>query len=177
MRSRRLDLGLTLRDLSGLSGLSTPFLSQVENGVGTPSLTSLFSIARVLGTTAEALLAGPDIAAVAVIRANEGTIYPISDGAAGAIRRQLTNAGEPFSAAEYVVDPGTDLGGFEASAGRDLLHVLEGSLQVEVRVDGAVVTHDLAIGDTIVYHTNDEHRWSVIGPERTRFLHIVATPQ
>jgi transcriptional regulator with XRE-family HTH domain len=176
VRTRRQALGYTLRDVAGLTGLSTPFLSQVENGVGTPSLTSLFSLARVLETTPEALLAGPQLEQVSVIRRTAGARFPVVDGAEGAIRRQLTGSGEPFSAAEYIVEPGTDLGEFEASPGRDLLHVTEGALTVEVRLGAGVVTHDLAQGDTILYHTSDPHRWSVSVTQRTRFLHLVSTP-
>jgi transcriptional regulator with XRE-family HTH domain len=175
VRHRRRELGFTLSELADRSGLSTPFLSQVENGVGTPSLTSLFAIARVLDTTAEALLAGPPIEPVVVIRASEGARYPVSDQGAGAERRQITGTGEPISAAEYVVAPGTDLGGFEASTGRDLLHVTAGRLTVEVRRDGVETSHDLLPGDTILYDTGDAHRWRVSGGSATRFLHIVAT--
>ena len=163
VRARRHALGLTLSDVARGTGLSSPFLSQVENGVGTPSLMSLFAIARVLGTTAEALLAGPPIEPVIVVRSDGGTRYPISEGAVGADRRQLTTSGEPFSVAEYVVNPGTDLGGFEVSKGRDLLHVLEGALIVEVRRDDVVALHQLGVGDTIVYDTSDAHRWRGCG--------------
>jgi len=175
VRSRRRALGLTLSELADRTRLSKPFLSQVENGVGTPSLTSLFALARVLETTAEALLAGPPIEPVVVIRTAEGARYPISDQEAGAQRRQITGADEPFSAAEYIVEPGTDLGGFEASTGRDMLHVLAGRLTVDVRRDGAETSHDLLPGDTILYDTGDAHRWRVAGRSTTRFLHIVAT--
>ena len=65
--------------LADRTGLSTPFLSQVENGVGTPSLTSLFALCPGAQTTAEALLAGPPIEPVVVIRAAEGACYPVSD--------------------------------------------------------------------------------------------------
>lgn len=175
VRSRRRALGYTLSDVSSRTGLSTPFLSQVENGVGTPSLTSLFSLARVLDTTAEALLAGPPVEPVVVITPSEGTRYPMSEHGSGAFRRQITGFGEPFSASEYIVEPGTDLGGFESSSGRDLLHVLEGTLTVEVARLGEVQSHDLAPGTTILYDTGNPHRWRVTGAARTRFLHIVSS--
>jgi transcriptional regulator with XRE-family HTH domain len=176
VRTRRRALGFTLAEVAQRSGLSAPFLSQVENGIGTPSLTSLFAIARVLETTAEALLAGPPLQPVVVVRAQEGAVYPVSDDQSGSLRRQLTTPTESFSAAEYVIEPGADLGGFEASAGRDLLHVLEGHLTVEVRRDEVTTAHELATGDTILYDTADAHRWSAAGEGRTRFLHIVAPP-
>jgi len=174
VRARRRALGYTLSEVAERTGLSTPFLSQVENGVGTPSLTSLFSLARVLETTAEALLAGPPLEPIVVVRAQEGARYPVTDQVSGAQRRQLTSSAEPLSAAEYIVEPGTDLGGFEASSGRDLLHVLEGRLRVEIRRGDGIVADELAAGDTILYDTADAHRWLVAGAERTRFLHIVA---
>jgi transcriptional regulator with XRE-family HTH domain len=46
VRARRLRLGLTLQDLARKSGLSAPFLSQVERGQTTPSITSLIAIAQ-----------------------------------------------------------------------------------------------------------------------------------
>lgn len=174
VRAKRRALGYTLSEVALRTGLSSPFLSQVENGVGTPSLTSLFSLARVLDTTAEALLAGSPIEPVVVIRAAGGTRYPLSDRGSGALRRQLTTTGEPFSAAEYIVQPDTDLGGFEASAGRDLLHVLEGRLIVEVQSGSETTRHDLGPGDTILYDTADAHRWQVSSDTVTRFFHVVS---
>jgi transcriptional regulator with XRE-family HTH domain len=50
IRARRRRLGLTLSDLAGKSGLSSPFLSQVERNQATPSITSLMAIARALDT-------------------------------------------------------------------------------------------------------------------------------
>ena len=43
VRARRRRLGLTLQELADQSGLSAPFLSQVERSQTTPSITSLFS--------------------------------------------------------------------------------------------------------------------------------------
>src|SRR3954470_1508727 len=48
VRARRRRLGLTLQELARTSGLSAPFLSQVERGQATPSITSLLAIAQAL---------------------------------------------------------------------------------------------------------------------------------
>jgi len=48
---RRMQLRLTLTELSKRTGLSVPFLSQVEKGVRGLSLTSLKSIAEGLGVS------------------------------------------------------------------------------------------------------------------------------
>jgi transcriptional regulator with XRE-family HTH domain len=46
IKSRRKALGLTLQELADRSGLSKPFLSQVERDLTTPSLMSMLGLAR-----------------------------------------------------------------------------------------------------------------------------------
>jgi transcriptional regulator with XRE-family HTH domain len=48
LRARRKRLGFTLQELADKSGLSAPFLSQVERDQTTPSITSLIAIAHAL---------------------------------------------------------------------------------------------------------------------------------
>lgn len=174
VRSRRRALGMTLRQLSDRTGTSVPFLSQVENGVGTPSLTTLFSLARALATPPEALLAGPTHDEVTLVRRDEGARFVVSDEPNSAVRRQITGADEAFSAAEYTIEPGDDLGGFFSSQGREVLHVLAGRVAVDLAADGdVVVSHELGPGDTVVYSTSTAHRWRHVGPSTTRFLHLI----
>ncbi len=176
VRSRRKRLGLTLSQVSEQAGLSVPFLSQVETSFAAPSLTSLFAIARVLQTTPERLLAGPVSADVVITHQDEGQRYDITDAAQTAFRRQLSGLDEPFSAAEYVVEPGSRLGGFFASEGREMIHVTQGMLAVELDDgSGGIVSHRLAAGDTMIYSTATRHRWQHLGSNTTRFIHI-STP-
>ena len=175
VRSRRNQLGLTLSQVAARAGLSVPFLSQVETSFAAPSLTSLFAIARVLETTPERLLAGPVSADVVVTPCEEGPRYDITDAPQTAFRRQLTGLDEPFSAAEYVVEPGSQLGGFFSSEGRELIHVTQGMLAVDLDDgDGHIVTHRLAAGDTMIYSTATRHRWHHRGADTTRFVHVSA---
>lgn len=173
LRARRRALGLTLRQLSERTGTSVPFLSQVENGVGTPSLTTLFTLARELGTAPEVLLAGPASDDVTLVRHDDGQRFAVSDAPSSAVRRQITGADEVFSAAEYTINPGDDLGGFFASQGREVLHVLAGCMAVDLVAGADLVTHELGAGDTIVYPTSTEHRWRHVGAAPTRFLHVI----
>jgi transcriptional regulator with XRE-family HTH domain len=176
VRARRTQLGLTLSKVADGTGLSVPFLSQVETAFAAPSLISLFAIARVLETTPERLLAGPVAADVVITRRGEGQHYRITDDEAAGFRRQLTGLGEPFSAAEYEVSPGSDLGGFFASDGREMIHVKVGRLAVDLETgDGEIVTHELSAGDTIVYTTALRHRWRPRGRSCTRFVHVSAS--
>lgn len=70
VRRRRRAQQLTLAAVAERSGLSVPFLSQVENERARPSRPSLDRIADALGTTAVELLAAADPAcSVDVVRA------------------------------------------------------------------------------------------------------------
>ncbi len=173
VRARRRQLGLKLSDVAAGTGLSVPFLSQVETSFATPSLTSLFAIARILDTTPERLLAGPGPAAVVLTRRDEGRQYAVTDADRPARRRQITGLGEPFSVAEYVIEPGSDLGGFFASQGRELIHVTAGRLVVDIDDGVATESHELGAGDSLVYPTSVRHRWRHVGRATTRFVHVV----
>src|SRR5215475_7730956 len=60
VREARARRGLSLRVLAERSGLSERFLTQVEGGRGNISVRRLDQLARALGTSAAALLSGPD---------------------------------------------------------------------------------------------------------------------
>lgn len=57
LRTQRRLAKLTLRELSDLTKVSNPYLSQLERGLHQPSVQVLTSIAKALGVSAEALFA------------------------------------------------------------------------------------------------------------------------
>ena len=57
IRAQREAARLSLRDLSALTDVSNPYLSQIERGLHEPSVRVLRSIADALGMSAEVLLA------------------------------------------------------------------------------------------------------------------------
>lgn len=60
VRRRRRALDLTLADIAARTGLSVPFLSQIENDRARPSMRSLQLVADALDTTAVQLLAASE---------------------------------------------------------------------------------------------------------------------
>ena len=59
IRALRQRLKLTLDETSTIAGISKPFLSQVERGRATPSITSLVRIAKALGVTMQYFIDTP----------------------------------------------------------------------------------------------------------------------
>ena len=57
LRSQRRLARLTLRELSDLTNISNPYLSQLERGMHAPSFRVIKSLAKALNLSAEALLA------------------------------------------------------------------------------------------------------------------------
>lgn len=160
IKERRLALSMTLVGVADRSGLSQPFLSQVENGRAKPSMGSLYRIATALGTTPQALFGGASAAAPALARAADTAVPTIAtDGES--LRRLLLPGDAPFHVVELVglatefLEPWHH-DGFEA------LYVLAGPIDVEI--DAVVTT--LATGDFLSYPAKLPHRYrSALGPQ------------
>jgi transcriptional regulator with XRE-family HTH domain len=60
VRRRRRELELTIEDLAERAGLSSNYVAAVERGEKNPSLSTVESIAKGLGTSARALVTGKD---------------------------------------------------------------------------------------------------------------------
>jgi len=60
IRTRRLDLGLTLAAVAERAGLSLPYVANLERGRGNPTIDALRKLAAALEVPASALLGGDD---------------------------------------------------------------------------------------------------------------------
>lgn len=159
VRRRRRTLGLTLAAVAGRSGLSVPFLSQIENERARPSARSLDRVAEALETTTERLRAAADSArAVDVVRAGDE---------AGV--RRLVRGRHQLSALEFVGEP--DLGREFQHRNDEVMYVVEGA--VEVEAEGQA--HRLGRGDALFLSGGVRHRWRATVPD-TRLL-VVAVAE
>lgn len=166
VRRRRRALDLTLAAVAGRSGLSVPFLSQIENDRARPSMRSLQRIADALDTTAVQLLAASDERRVVdVVRAGDaGGLTP------GTGVRPLTRGQHQLHALEFTG---------ESDAGREFLHrndelmyVADGA--VEVEAEGRV--HRLGRGDSVLLSGGVRHRWRAT-EEGARVLVVAVSDQ
>ncbi|MFJ8587048.1 helix-turn-helix domain-containing protein [Streptomyces sp. NPDC093595] len=162
VRRRRRALSLTLAAVAARSGLSVPFLSQIENERARPSTRSLERVADALETTAvELLYAADSTRTVDVVRAGDAS------GVAGV--RPLVRGEHQMHADEFTG---------EHDAGRELvlrndalLYVADGAAQVEA--EGRA--YRLERGDTLYLSGGVRHRWRATGPA-TRIL-VVAVAE
>ncbi|MDI3386864.1 XRE family transcriptional regulator [Streptomyces sp. B-S-A8] len=178
IRRRRRALSLTLAAVSGRSGLSVPFLSQIENERARPSRTSLERVADALGTTAVELLSAADAArTVEVVRAeSESQLQPDTDTDSDTDSDPESGAGRPVPSTRRLVHGHHQLHALEFigdhDAGREfqhrndeLMYVVEGA--VEVEAEGRA--YRLARGDSMFLSGGVRHRWRAAVPE-TRVL-------
>ncbi|MFK4068891.1 helix-turn-helix domain-containing protein [Streptomyces sp. NPDC029674] len=162
VRRRRRQLELTLAVVAERSGLSVPFLSQIENERARPSSRSLQRVADALCTTDVELLAAADPArTVEVVRAADDTDL---DGSTPDARvRELARGHHQLHALEFIGDH--DEGREFQHRNDELMYVVEGA--VEMEAEGRA--YRLGRGDTLFLTGGVRHRWRATVPD-TRVL-------
>ncbi len=175
IRQARETAAISMRGLAARSGLSQAFLSAVERGLSMPSIATLYRIAEALDVPPSSLLPDETHGDVQVIRAGEGVMVPSSEREGSAVGRLvLSDDTHGLELYEYVTEPSADLDVWYAHAGRKVLHLIEGSLRVEL--EGRDDVH-LGPGDCLVHAARIPHRWTVQGDAPVRlFLAIVRDP-
>ncbi|MDX3527544.1 XRE family transcriptional regulator [Streptomyces sp. ID05-39B] len=164
VRRRRRSLDLTLAVVAERSGLSVPFLSQIENDRARPSTGSLEKVADALRTTAVELLAAADPAcSVDVVRAE------ITEAGPGPRSRSLVRGHHQMHASEFT---GDHEAGREFQYRNDqLMYVADGA--VEIEAEGRA--YRLGRGDTLYLTGGVRHRWRATVPD-TRIV-VVAVAE
>lgn len=175
----RTKLGLTVSDLASAAGLSNGMLSKIENGVISPSLTTLQSLAGALGVPVTALFRRFEEKRDAVfVRAGQGL----------AIERRGTRNGHQYHllghtgdrSARVVVEPymitltaESDVFPLFQHDGMEFLYMLEG----EVAYRHADRIYVMQPGDSLYFNADAPH-----GPEELRrlpirFLSVISYPR
>lgn len=164
IRTLRRSHGMTLVQLAALTGLSHPFLSQLERGHARPSMVSLERIARALGSSQVELLAaadverrGPGDTRPDILPASEGVRGPFAEGEA----RLLAHGARGFEPMEFV-GANTDPGDYYEHEEDEFIYVMRGSVLVDFADRGRFV---LDAGDSIYYYGGTPHRWNSLSGE------------
>lgn len=173
IRSLRTRQKITMVELGKRSGISQSYLSEIESGKRSPSLSTLFAVAEQLGMTPAGLLHPPvHEDEVAVVRADAGEVFPISETPGGGYFRAILTIG-PLSATEFVASPGDDLTGDFEHNGYEFIYLAQGSLAVTLRDRTPVL---LGPGDAMSYPGDRPHSWELVGEETVRVVQILDVP-
>lgn len=171
LRRRRLELGLSLRELAEAAELSTGFMSQLENDQVSPSLASLERICRALHFPVFELLSSDD--RDPVVRADS---RPQRDlGSAATPAELLTNFDNwqmlPFHRTLAVGEK------YDAvpidRAREEWMYVLTGSAEVYLKGQDA---HLLDPGDSIHFASSRLEAVSSVGDEPLRLICMMTPP-
>ena len=172
LRRRRLAKRMTLREVAEGAGLSEGFLSQLERGVHSGSVSTLQRISDVLGLSVGDLFEESWSASPAVHRFTESQGF-----AFGIDARKARLTPKQFQHLEVflgVLQPGGSTGVEPYAHGdsEELLLVIDGD--VVVTIDGK--DHRLGELDSITYSSRSPHRVLAIGTAPAKVLWAIAPP-
>ncbi len=154
LRSARQERGLTLRQVAKSSGLTAAFISQLERGDTSASVSSLVKIASALGIDVTSLFEKPSSTLV-----RRGERVPSMLGGEGVVDYVLTPEEEKRA---QVIETHLDPGGYADkelyTRGGELLICLVQSGSLEMRVeDERILLH---AGDAMTLDPRVPHTWS-----------------
>ncbi len=179
VRAFRRQQGLTVADLSGVTGLSIGMLSKIENGITSPSLTTLQILAHAFSTPITSFFRGFE---------ERREVQHVKAGEHLEIERRGTRAGHQYHLLGHigsnnsgvVVEPylitltdKSDRFPTFQHDGIELLFMLEG--EVEYR-HGDQLFH-LKPGDSLLFDADAQHGPEVLVKLPARYLSIIAYQQ
>jgi hypothetical protein len=179
VRAFRRQQGMTVADLANATGLSIGMLSKIENGITSPSLTTLQILSHALSTPITSLFRGfEEIREVQHVKAGEHLEMERRGTRAGHQYHLLGHIGSNNSG--VVVEPylitltaASDVFPTFQHDGVELLYMLEG--EVEYR-HGDQLFH-LKPGDSLFFDADAQHGPEVLVKLPARYLSVISYPQ
>ena len=164
--------GLSLRDLAARTDFSASFLSQVENGQASPSISSMERIAHALGVTlGEFFVAAAPGRGGHVLKSSERRT--LASGWSNAVIESLHEVGEALEAVMITLQAGGRSGKHPyGHAAEEFGLVLEG----QVRLTLGPEEHTLTEGDTATILPGELRLWRNVGKRPARILLVSARP-
>lgn len=163
MRRARLAKGMSLRELSARTGLSTALLSQMERVTANPTVAALTRVAAALDLTFADLTRAPLLEAE-IIRAVDAP----GDAPSGRMLFAMMER-RRFDISEGVLPPNT-AGVFSDHGRGSIEHGYVVSGEVTLQLGDA--THRLGAGDAVRFASSVPHAYST-GPEAATLLTVV----
>jgi len=166
LRAARRRRGLSLREASGLAGLSVSHLSAIERGTRNISLAGLQRLAVALGISVSDLF-GSSSGSGRLVHAGR---RPVLDTGDRQVRVESLAVGaqllEPHL---YVVQPGGGSEGSYHHDGEEMVYVLRGEVEFWLN---ELERHVVQAGDCLTFPSSLRHRWRNCGAERLEMLWV-----
>lgn len=181
VRLLRTRVEMTLQQLSDLSGLSKPLLSQIENGVTAPPIATLLKISKAHEVNIGHFFQdGPGHERIVVVRQEERReVSRRFQGDGTAVGYRYESLAYPWSdkhmepfLVEIDARPETEMT-FYNHLGEEFLFVLEGS--VEFRGGERII--ELVAGDSLYFDSEIPHAVRSVGQERAKVIAVVYSPR
>jgi transcriptional regulator with XRE-family HTH domain len=179
VRSHRRQQNITVAELSSITGLSIGMLSKIENGVTSPSLTTLQTLANALSVPLTAFFKGFEQQREAVhTKAGEGVEMEREGTRANHQYNLLGNIGANTSG--VIVEPylitlteKSDIFPTFQHGGIETIYMLEG--QVDYRHGDNL--YSLRPGDTLFFDADAPHGPELLVSLPARYISVIAYPQ
>ncbi|WP_399630100.1 helix-turn-helix domain-containing protein [Sporosarcina sp. SG10008] len=171
IKSLRLQKELTLKELSEVTGLSLSFLSQIERGASSLSITSLKKLAEALDVSMIYFFEEEKSEQNFLLRTDEQKDFKMN-GAEQIYRRLAgTFHDRKLEPLKVTLPPGLKEEHSYSHAGEEFYYVLKGEVVFHLNE----VQHHLREGDTIHFPSELLHTWENLTDEETIIL-TVTTP-
>ncbi|MDD3088363.1 MAG: XRE family transcriptional regulator [Candidatus Omnitrophica bacterium] len=174
IKRAREEIGLTLRGLAEKLGMSASFLSQVENGKASPSLSSLKNISDALNITVSKLIeGGQPVEDSPIVKANERKYL---NEAGKGINLYLLTSRDPNKQMEpllFKLKEGATSGDTSyRHFGQEFVLVLRGAIEITLNETSYI----LRKGDSIYFNSSVPHSFRNIGKEEAEAVWVVTPP-
>jgi transcriptional regulator with XRE-family HTH domain len=175
IRARRKDLRLSQGDLAERAGVTASFISQVERGVTSPSIDSLYKIGKALDVPIFQFLIEPSDKNPVVRRHERTQITWPWAGPELTFQLLTTSANQKLEAFLTEWEPGkpdsTSISGFGDTT-EEFVYVLQGQLEICLGDD----VHLLGPGDTVGFEGVMLRGMEPRGDQIVRFISVITPP-
>ena len=179
IRKLRQERRLTLQELSEVSGLSKPLLSQIENDQVIPPLATLLKIAKGLRVGIHYFFEEEgDRQKFVLVRGNEGPMSsrrPKSDLTQGYLYRPLAPGVRHKEIEPFLVEfqnEAWDDSYYYRHPGEEFIYLVEGELEFHY----AGETMILKPGDSVYYDSSEPHGYVSVGERKARAVAVLHSP-
>jgi transcriptional regulator with XRE-family HTH domain len=176
IRAIRQARGLTIANVSDITGLSPGYISQVERDKVNPSIATMRSIADALGVAIGALfsdqIAGnSEKSPRIVVRSSEASVAAFSNENIQ-IRVLSSSRGRRVVMTKIVAVPGAESGDSVAHGGEECATVIRGTMEIWLDEEYYVL-HE---GDTIYVDSGVRHKWRAAKDSQLEVIWVASPP-